>query len=475
MDTDGDQKIGYYLATLLIELVCGLLRVFLVLPFVLLGFLIFESLASQSLVSASSGLANNAWAILIVTLLIAYANILVSLLAFAGFGGGSLLTRFVLGAREPSTREREQLMEVFRQMADGVDFPIRSFSKLYIIDSTMAYANLIGTTLYISSTAIRGRHLQPLVAHEFGHLHHGDGSLILALRRLVFPPFSLFISGIRDFSTNRPDYKPSVKSFDAMQIFYSMLNAIIFFSIAFIGGGIGVWVMSWAWASYFRKRDYAADVFGAQLGYRDPLLEYLEQGTFYDTSVPYMLGWQPSNELRIDRLLHLPESMGMSVMPPDLTEPPVAVPPVADGPGPSAGTMVPSPEVVAPVTDPLVPTSTTRPSGLRGSLVRPVEEEPLAAPATLDIDRPAGEGGVSRLKGTMIRPATPEATAGAVLDDLDVILGGEMSSARLQGSIARKAEESAAVPAEVDDLDVILGGEAGPSRLRGSLLKEDDE
>jgi Zn-dependent protease with chaperone function len=475
MDTDGDRKIGYYLVTLLIELVCGLLRVFLVLPFVLLAFLIFESLASQSLVSASSGLANNAWAILIVTLLIAYANILVSLLAFAGFGGGSLLTRFVLGAREPSTREREQLMEVFRQMADGVDFPIRSFSKLYIIDSTMAYANLIGTTLYISSTAIRGRHLQPLVAHEFGHLHHGDGSLILALRRLVFPPFSLFISGIRDFSTNRPDYKPSVKAFDAMQIFYSMLNAFIFFSIAFIGGGIGVWVMSWAWANYFRKRDYAADAFGAQLGYRDPLLEYLEQGTFYDTSVPYMLGWQPSNELRIDRLLRLTEPMGMPVMPPDLTGPPVAVPPAADGPGPPAGTMPSPPEVAAPVAHPVDPTSATRPSGLRGSLVRPVEEEPLAAPATLDVGLAAGEGGVSRLKGTMIRPATPEATAGAVPDDLDVILGGEMSSARLQGSMARKAEESAAAPAEVDDLDVILGGEAGPSRLRGSLLKEDDE
>lgn len=474
MDTDGDQKIGYYLVTLLIELVCGLLRVFLVLPLVLLAFLIFESLASQSLVSASSGLVNNGWAILIVTLLISYANILVSLMAFAGFGGGSLLTRFVLGAREPSTREREQLMEVFRQMAEGVDFSIRSFSKLYIIDSTMAYANLIGTTLYISSTAIRGAHLQPLIAHEFGHLNYGDGSLILALRRLVFPPFSLFISGIRDFSTNRPDYKPSVKAFDAMQIFYSMLNAFIFFSIAFIGGGIGVWIMSWAWASYFRKRDYAADTFGAQLGYRDPLLEYLEQGTFYDTSVPYMLGWQSSNELRIDRLLNLPALPGMVAMPPEPTRSPVAVPPAGDGPGLAVEPMTTAPETSAPVADPVVPTPTTRPSGLRGSLVRPVEEEPLAA-VTLDVDLAAGEGGTSRLKGSMIRVASSELAVGEIPDDLDVILGGEASPSRLQGSMAHKVEESAATPAEADELDVILGSEAGPSRLRGSLLKEDDK
>lgn len=475
MGTDGDQNIGYYVVTLLIELVCGLLRVFLVLPFVLLAFLIFESLASQSLVSASSGLASNAWAILIVTLLIAYANILVSLMAFAGFGGGSLLTRFVLGAREPSTREREQLMEVFRQMAEGVDFPIRSFSRLYIIDSTMAYANLIGTTLYISSTAIRGAHLQPLIAHEFGHLNYGDGSLILALRRLVFPPFSLFISGIRDFSTNRPDYKPSVKAFDAMQIFYSMLNAIIFFSIAFIGGGIGVWVMSWAWASYFRKRDYAADAFGAQLGYRDPLLEYLEQGTFYDTSVPYMLGWQPSNELRIDRLLNLPELPGTLAKPPEPTRPPIVVPPAGDGPGPAVEPMTTAPETSAPMADSVVPTPATRPSGLRGSLLRPVEGEPLAAPATLDVDLAAGEGGTPRLKGSMIRETSSEIAAGEIPDDLEVILGGETGSSRLQGSMTRKAEESAATLAEVDELDIILGGEVDPSRLRGSLLKEDDK
>ena len=106
--------------------------------------------------------------------------------------------------------------------------------------------------------------------------------------------------------------------------------------------------------------------------------------------------------------------------------------------------------------------------------MRPVEEEPLAA-ETLDVGLDAGEGGTSRLKGSMIRVASSEIAAGEIPDDLDVILGGEASPSRLQGSMARKAEESAATPAEVDELDVILGGEADPSRLRGSLLKEDDK
>ena len=207
-----------------------------------------------------------------------------------------------MGAREPSTRERETIRQVFEQMAEGADFPISSYSKLYVIDAVLEYANLIGTTLYVSSASFRGNNLQALIAHEYGHLNNGDGSLILALRRLVFPPFSLFIGGIRDFSTNRPAYRPAVKEFDAMQIFYSMINNMIFFALAFIGGGLGVWVMSWAWAGYFRGRDYLADSFAAALGYRDLMLGYLEANIYFDTSVPYMLGWHPASELRIDAL-----------------------------------------------------------------------------------------------------------------------------------------------------------------------------
>lgn len=321
MNTSRTHKAYLYAGTLVIELITGLFRLLLTIPLTIVLFLIVTWVLSQLGFEVVDVVRLNfdlpyarQWlgGILIVAAILAYANIITSLIAYFGYGGGSLLTRFVLGARKASTREREAIMGVFEQMADGADFPIRSYSKLYVVDSVQEYANLVGTTLYISSAGLRGNNLQAFVAHEFGHLNNGDGSLILALRRLVFPPFSLFIGGIRDFSTNRPKYRPDVKEFDTLQVFYSIVNNIIFFTLAFIGGGLGVWVLSWAWASYFRQRDYAADSFAARLGYRDLLVQYLDGNIFFDTAVPYMLGWQPAAELRIDALQH-PDAYGLPV------------------------------------------------------------------------------------------------------------------------------------------------------------------
>ena len=319
METNRSKNWVLYLGTLLIELITGLFRLLLTIPLTMVLFLIVGWLLSKIGIGPVDVFQLNTdpqyaqgivVLIVIVAAILAYANIIASLVAYFGFGGGSLMTRFVLGAREASTRERETILQVFEQMADGADFPIRSYSKLYVIDSVLEFANLVGTTLYVTSAGMRGDNLQALIAHEFGHLNNGDGSLILALRRLVFPPFSLFIGGIRDFSTNRPAYRPAIKEFDAVQIFYSIINNIIFFTLAFIGGGIGVWVMSWAWAGYFRTRDYVADSFAAGLGYRDLLVSYLEANIFFDTSIPYMLGWRPAAELRIDALQH-PGSYGL--------------------------------------------------------------------------------------------------------------------------------------------------------------------
>lgn len=81
-----------------------------------------------------------------------------------------------------------------------------------------------------------------------------------------------------------------------------MVNNLLFFLFSFAGGGLGVWVTSPLWARYFRERDYLADQFVVSCELKDELLEYLEEKRFYDTSVPYMLGWRPANEQRIDKL-----------------------------------------------------------------------------------------------------------------------------------------------------------------------------
>lgn len=235
-----------------------------------------------------------------------------SIHAILGLGSGSLLTRFVLGARRLSTRERAAITEALAEISEvaernGMGDKIRTFPHIYVLDGISSYAYLIGTTLYISAGAIRSEDLKVLLVHELGHLNHGDGGVILALRRLLFPLNQLLVGGVKDYSTGRVGKKTKLQEFDALQLYYSVINTMLFFVLAFAGGGFGVWLTSWFWAGYFRERDYDADAFVARCGFGDELITFLEQGLFYDTSIPYMAGWQPVNELRID-VLQYPEN-----------------------------------------------------------------------------------------------------------------------------------------------------------------------
>lgn len=384
-ETRPSGKLGNYLITLVIEAVCGLFR-FGVLGFfaVATAYAVFAITTDPSAIFFGNANPDD-WVqpALIIAFLISYSNIFVSLAAYIGLGGGSTVTRFVLGAREPSRREEAKLYEVFGEITARADFPVDSFSRLFILDAPFTYSYVVGTTLYISSGAINDRHLQALLAHELGHLYYGDGETILALRRLVFPIFQFFVGSVRDFSSARPPYRPEAKDFDAKEIFFSLLTKVLFFVLAFLGGGIGVWVMSWSWASYFRKCDYVADAFAVRLGFKDQLIEYLEETKFYDTSIPYMLGWRPSNELRIDRLI-------------DMEEPEIAESTSGEGLEPITS--------IEPISeDGLVSDAAPPTSRLRGKLAH---EETAARSAIAEEELPAGgedEKPASTLRGTLLR------------------------------------------------------------------------
>ncbi len=237
---------------------------------------------------------------------VAFGPIVTSIAAYLGYGGGNTATRFSLGAREPSTREMNLLTEAQTAMvtaarANGVG-TIKGLSHLFVIDSPIEFMYLIGTTLYMSSSSFGSKYFQSMLAHEFGHNQNGDGATILALRRLVFPASYLFIRNVRDFSTGRIAPPREGESISPSDTFYSMVNSLIFFVLSLVGGGVGTWLFSWSWASYFRERDYLADKFVVACNLKDELLAYLEENRFYDTSVPYMLNWQPANEQRIDKL-----------------------------------------------------------------------------------------------------------------------------------------------------------------------------
>lgn len=239
-------------------------------------------------------------------LAVVFGPLIMSVLAYVGSGAGHTMTRFALGAREMSRREADMVNEALQAIVEAAgSTPVTGFADKLVIDSPLEYMYLIGTTLYVSSASVRSRHLRALLAHEVGHSQNGDGATVLALRRFVFPLFYVFIANVRDFSTSRPTGASADKSQrpKPADIFYSMVNTVIFLVFSWFGGGVGVWLLSWPWASYFRERDYLADQFVAACGMTDELVAFLEENRFYDTSVPYMLGWQPANELRIDRLM----------------------------------------------------------------------------------------------------------------------------------------------------------------------------
>jgi len=239
-------------------------------------------------------------------LVVAFGPLVASVVAYLRYGGGNTATRFSLGAREPSTREMEQITTAQSTIlsaatGNGVT-SVKGLSGLFVIDSPMEFMYLVGTTLYLSSGSFGSKYFQSLLAHELGHNQSNDGATILALRRLVFPVSYLFVRNVRDFSTGRLTATREGGSASPSDVFYSMVNGLIFFVLSLVGGGVGAWLLSWSWASYFRERDYLADKFVVACNLKDELIAYLEENRFYDTSVPFMLNWQPANEQRIDKL-----------------------------------------------------------------------------------------------------------------------------------------------------------------------------
>ena len=296
---------GLYVVTLLIEFFISAaarmtlygLIVLLPVASLIAGLIFWQSEFWQALIAFLLFL------IWLLGMIVGYSPIALSILAYLGYGSGHTLTRFALGARKPSQREQTQIVTVLKEVTEAMGkIQLAGFSGIYIVDSPLEYLYLIGTTLYLSSGAIGSRHFQAMVAHEMGHLQHGDGATILALRRLIFPLFYIFIANVRDFSTSKPNPKRDEHRLSPANIFYNMVNQVIFFLFSMMGGGLGVWLTSWLWANYFREADYAADGFVVQRKLKAQLVEYLEEKRFYDTSVPYMLGWQPANEQRIDKV-----------------------------------------------------------------------------------------------------------------------------------------------------------------------------
>jgi Zn-dependent protease with chaperone function len=178
------------------------------------------------------------------------------------------------GGRAPSERERliyDDAIAVLRAADPGLRPPRRWF----VLDEPFINAAAYASTLMLTRGLLESGYLEPVLAHELGHLNSSDSRLTAALHRLTTPP------------RRRLGFP--------------------FATIGFLAsGGLGIWLTRMPWAAYWRAREFAADQYAAKLGQGQALARFLDTNALEnDLPVPFM--WltehsHPATEHRIDRL-----------------------------------------------------------------------------------------------------------------------------------------------------------------------------
>jgi len=190
----------------------------------------------------------------------AFALPVAAFAAFAGLPGGGLLTRWQLGARRASERERLVVAEALSQLPGTVPGP----RWLYVIDDPTAGALVVGQALYLHRALLWDPALCAVIGHELGHINSLDGRMALAARRLTL--FAALPAGL-------------------------------------LLGGLSLLVLGRLWHIWMRRAEFAADAYAARLGQGAELAAHLERTQFFDVAVPYLQGRvHPYTEQRIERL-----------------------------------------------------------------------------------------------------------------------------------------------------------------------------
>lgn len=308
-ESDGLEGVGLLLLTWLLEIPGILVRMF-VIALILLPFWLFFQGDKYEFYMQSLRFTNEVglltylgfWTYIQFCLLLAALPLVVSIATALGVPGGNTFTRFALGARDPSKRERESLLGALEKIEGYYSLEgIKGPSNWFVIDDITLNAYVVGTTLYVHRELLKSPHFPAVLAHELGHINSLDGRMTLALRRLVIPPIYYVSRLIRHPA---PGTFPVMVATSHLQAFIQAAQAwFLSFILSLLGGGFGAWLLSPLWTWYWRGREYVADEYAATLGQRGGLIEYLEEHQLFDVATPYFLSTHPYTELRIDRLM----------------------------------------------------------------------------------------------------------------------------------------------------------------------------
>ncbi|HEV7938244.1 MAG TPA: M48 family metalloprotease [Solirubrobacteraceae bacterium] len=213
------------------------------------------------------------------------------------------------GGRSPSARERCAYDDALELLQSNSKEKLVLPSKWFVIDTPLPDAAVQGETLMLSRGLMESDHLPAVIAHELGHLASPDGRIAAALNRLVLAkeanlngePLDMYLE---QHSYPNPEHQP-LPGDGAIRGFFQLARFTVRL-LAFARGGIGLRVTRPVWGLYWRRREYAADAYAANLGQAEELADFLEtHALLHDHPVPYI--WltehtHPPVELRIGRL-----------------------------------------------------------------------------------------------------------------------------------------------------------------------------
>ncbi len=247
-----------YLATFALQVPCAAIRGFVAYPVIWLFFKLLGQPTSS---------------VHVIALVVGYGPLALSLATLI-LPLGSWWWEQQAGGRSPSEREQLIYQDALAQLRQA-NPSLREPRRWFVLDEENEGAAAYADTLMVTRGLLDSGYLEPVLAHELGHLNTSDGRLTAALRRITTPPREQVPRGLK--------------------------------TLCFLAtGAIGMWPLRAAWGGYWRSREHHADHYAAHLGQANTLGDFLdERRALIDLPVPFM--WlsehsHPPTEHRVDRL-----------------------------------------------------------------------------------------------------------------------------------------------------------------------------
>jgi Zn-dependent protease with chaperone function len=174
------------------------------------------------------------------------------------------------GGRPPEQDEREAFQRAFHELQQ-IDPRLRPPRHWFVAEDPGQSASAYSSSLRVDRGLLESPHAPAVIAHELGHLRSTDARLTSALSLLLLA------------SLPTPTLHP--------------LWSLPLRGLWWVATGQAVrWFTANAWETYWRSREFAADLYAIHLGQGPALAESLE----YD-SLPYE---RPIRNMRFSRATH---------------------------------------------------------------------------------------------------------------------------------------------------------------------------